>query len=272
MDTLFFWISKLIWRCLSPDSMLLILLIVSWCLLWRGRLKGARRLLGVTVAVLILVTLFPVDEWLIYPLERQCPAHPALPARVDGIIVLGGAENAVRSALWQQIELGDSAERLTAFMVLARQYPRARLVFTGGSGSLTTPEYRGADALQGFFQAQGLDSSRLLFERDSRNTYENVKYSQRLVQPDPNETWVVVTSAWHMPRTLGIFDQAGWRVIPYPVDHWSSPGRLLRIDPNLAGHLRNLTYAAKEWTGLLAYYVTGKTSTLLPGPPAPGKN
>ena len=266
MGSLFFWISKLVWLVLSPDSLLLILLIVAWAMVRRGAYRSARRLLGLVVVVLIAIALLPVGEWVFYPLERRFPANPKLPDRVDGIIVLGGSEDAVRSAIWNQVEMGDAAERGLAFIMLARRYPNARLVYTGGSGSIVQQGYKGSDVMKRLCEEQGLDLSRITFERLSRNTYENATYSKALVQPGPGEQWVLVTSAWHMPRSVGVFSQAGWSTIPYPVDHWTTPGDLLRINLDLAGHLRDLTIGLKEWVGLSAYFITGKTTALFPGP------
>jgi uncharacterized SAM-binding protein YcdF (DUF218 family) len=270
MDSLFFWISKLAWLLLTPDSVILILLVAAWALLRRGAYRSARRVLGLVVTAMILIATLPLGEWLLYPLERRFPANPVLPARVDGIIVLGGSEDAVRSAFWNQTELGESAERDLAFLMLARRYPDARLVFAGGSGSLARQEYKGADVAKRLFEEQGLDLARITFESRSRNTCENVKYTQALVRPTPDQTWILVTTAWHMPRSFGIFSKAGWVTIPYPVDHWTDSAHLLRVDLDLAGHLRDLTYGVKEWIGLAAYYATGRTSSLFPGAPASG--
>jgi uncharacterized SAM-binding protein YcdF (DUF218 family) len=264
MDSLFFWISKLAWLVLSPDTLLLILLITAWVLVRRKAWLAARRLLGLVVIVLTVITLLPAGQWVLYPLEARFPTNPSLPARVDGIIVLGGSENAARSALWNQVELGETAERDLAFLMLARRLPDARLVFAGGSGSMVKSGYKEADVMRRLCEEQGLDLSRITFEGNSRNTYENVKYSQAMVHPGPDEQWILVTTAWHMPRAVGVFRKAGWPVLPYPVDHWTNPGSLLRISPDLATHLRDLTYGVKEWIGLSAYFVTGKTSALFP--------
>jgi uncharacterized SAM-binding protein YcdF (DUF218 family) len=264
---MFFWISKLTWLVLSPDSLLLILIVVAWILLWRKAYTAARRLLAFVVISLAMIALFPVGEWLLYPLERRFPSNPVLPAEVEGIIVLGGSEDGARSTSWNQAEVGESAERDLAFLSLARRYPSARLVFTGGSGSMSRKQYKGADVARRLFEEQGLDLARVTFEGHSRNTYENVALSKALVQPQPGQRWILVTTAWHMPRSFGIFTRAGWPVIPYPVDHWTAPGRMMQPDPDLAAHLRELVYGVKEWIGLAAYYVTGKTPSLLPGPP-----
>lgn len=264
MNSLFFWLSKLAWLAIAPDSLLLILVLLTWALLWRGRVRLAQRMLGLVAIVMLIVALFPVGEWVLQPLEKRFATNPVMPQKIDGIIVLGGAVKAGLSAAWDQVELGDGAERLLAFQALARQYPEARLVFTGGSGKMVNQTHKEADAAKKLFEQSGFDVSRIIFERESRNTFENAVLSKSLVKPVPGQNWILITSAFHMPRSVGIFCQAGWPVIPYPVDHHSLPESILRIDLDLARHLDVLAIGIKEWTGLTAYYASRKTAALLP--------
>jgi uncharacterized SAM-binding protein YcdF (DUF218 family) len=268
MDTLFFWASKLLWALISPDSLLLILLLCGAVLLhlqpnsWL--FKAGRRLLTLTCVLALLLAFLPVGEWLVYPLEKRFTTNPELPTQIDGIIVLGGALNATRSSAWQQAETDDAAERINAFVSLARRYPNARLVFTGGSGSLATQDFKEADYLPALLQENGLGERKLLIENQSRNTAENASYSKALVQPQPQEQWLLITSAFHMPRSTGIFCQQQWPVIPWPVDHHSDRARLWRVELQFAAHLLELRTASKEWLGLVAYYLSGRTDRLLP--------
>ncbi len=264
MDTLFFWLSKLVWFLISPLNFILLLLIVTWLLLRADSKRFARTLMGSIVLVLIFIAFFPVGEWLLHPLENQFKTNPQLPASVEGIVVLSGALNARDSALWGQTEVNGAAERELAFMRLAKMYTRARLVYTGGSSSLINQQYKAADVAKQLFQQQGMDTSRIIFERDSRNTYENASLSLALVKPELEGSWILVTSALHMPRAIGLFCKAGWPMIPYPVDHRTRPGHLLRIEYALGGHLSTLSDALHEWLGLLAYRLSGKTTALMP--------
>ena len=265
MDSVFFWASKLGWGVIAPDSLVLILLTIT-CLLLGGRFhKFAKRMLVILVSGLWLITLFPVSSWLLSPLETRFPTNSPLPASLDGIIVLSGTENTEASHAWRQVELKAYAERALMFMQMARRYPDAKLVFTGGSGSMSTQEYQEADVAKLLFEQQELDVSRILFERNSRNTYENASLSKLLVTPGQGENWLLITSASHMPRAVGVFCQVGWPVIPYPVDHWTTPGKLMNTSLSFAGELEKLTYAVREWVGLTAYFMTGKTGELVPG-------
>lgn len=273
MGTVFFWGSKLTWLILAPDHLLLILLFWASFLIWRGKKRWGQRLLGLVCVCFLVIALFPVDEWVLAPLEIRFASCPALPDTVDGILVLGGAENAKMSATWGLPEVTEAADRDIALVTLARRYPQAQLVYSGGSGRLIQQKAKGADVTQRLFADLGLDTSKIIFERQSRNTFENVINTQALVQPDANDTWVVITSSWHMPRAIGVFRQAGWQVIPYPVDHWSFPAKRYRVALNFANNLYRLKIGLKEWVGLFAYYATGKTHALLPGhePSLPGQ-
>lgn len=264
MDTLFFFVSKLVWLLASPDSLLLILILATLIFSYTGKQKIVKALLAMISAFLILIAFFPVGEWLLYPLESRFQTNPSLPDKVDGIIVLSGAENAELSHLWGQVELGAAAERDLMFLTLARQYPKAKLVFTGGTGSLLKQEYKAADIAEKLFNNLGFNTSRIIFERESRNTYENVIYSKKIIKPEKNKNWILITTGWHMPRSVGIFCKADWPVIPYPVDHQTKKGNLFRIDFNLANNLYTLKTVIKEWLGLFAYYLSGKTTGFLP--------
>jgi uncharacterized SAM-binding protein YcdF (DUF218 family) len=103
-------------------------------------------------------------------------------------------------------------------------------------------------------------------ERLSRNTEENATLSKALAGPKPGERWLLVTSAYHMPRSVGLFRRAGFAVEPYPVD-WRTSRENLLTPFNLAGEgLERTDLAIREWMGLAAYRISGKTSELLPGP------
>ena len=266
MDTLFFWVSKLVWLIISPDSLLVILAVSGFILLYKGIYKAAKAVFGFVVFIMLTIALFPVGEWLLYPLESRFDTNPQLPEKVDGVIVLSGAESAYRSSLWHQVELGEAAERDFAFMRLMRAYPNAKHVFTGGTGSMTRQQYKAADVARRLFDELGYDTSKILFETASKNTYENAKFSKELVMPEANETWVLITTAYHMPRSVGIFEKHGWPVTAYPVDHYTHHGNLFRLHIDFTGNLDVLKTAVKEWVGLTAYYLTGKTSAFLPEP------
>ncbi len=263
-ETLFFWLSKIFWLLISPGNFLLVLSTLAALLGFFGNRQLAGQLLLVLLIGSWMVSLLPVGSWLLIPLEQRF-RPPKLEQAPDGIIMLGGNELISLSHYWQQVELNAYSERALAFMSLARRYPEARLVFAGGSGKLSKNPLKEADIAKSLFKSQGLDTGRIEFESQSRNTYENAVFAHKLVQPKPGETWLLITSAAHMPRAYGVFSRVGWPVIPYPVDHWTLPDRPWGLGFSLTQGLDQLGRGLHEWLGLIAYRLTGKTSALFPG-------
>ena len=264
MDEIFFYLSKYIWTVISPDSLFIILLTLCLLLLILKQAKKATLLLGLLTFCTVFLSFFSVGDWMLYPLESRFQHNPDLPEQVDGIIVLGGSIIPGRSIEWQQLETNQFNERLSSFIQLAQLYPDARLVFSGGSAS--TDEYKPTEAqiAEPYLLKSGISPERLLIENKARNTAENVSYARQMVSPQSKETWLMITTAYHMPRAMGVFCQQNWKVIPYPVDHQTLPSKLYQPDFGLIGHANNLVLASHEWLGLLAYYLSGKTHQLFP--------
>tara|TARA_B110000858_G_scaffold198442_1_gene265074 strand:- start:37464 stop:38294 length:831 start_codon:yes stop_codon:yes gene_type:complete len=265
MDTAFFLASKIIWALISPDSLIVILGVSAWITAMLKWQRISRSLLSSCALLLLLIGFFPVGEWLIAPLENRFTTNAALPSEVDGIVVLGGTILPRLSKIWQQPELNSAAERLSNFLYLARLYPSAQLVFSGGNGVVTEQEFKEAEMAQILFEQLGLAERAIIFESESRNTSENAKNSKALLTPTDEENWLLITSAYHMPRSIGVFCQQQWRVQPYPVDHYSQKGNLLRLDFLFSENLSVLRIAIREWAGLLAYRLSGRTDRFLPG-------
>jgi uncharacterized SAM-binding protein YcdF (DUF218 family) len=242
-----FLLSKLLWGVLAPGNFLLLLLVAG--LAWR-------RILYVVVPLLVALAVLPLAAWLALPLENRYPM-PVPPEHVDGIVVLGGAIDGPLSAARGQPVIGEAAERLTAALALARRYPNARLLFSGGEGAIFPRKHAEADASIAFFTALDVPRARLIIENRARNTWENAVYSRALAQPKPGETWLLVTSAWHMPRALGCFRKVGWDVLPWPVDYRTGPGRF-DLDLAFGERLAALNVVTKEWAGLGAYWAMGR--------------
>jgi len=261
---MFFYLTKIVGLIFEPTALVAILVAIAAALAWTRWWRAGRVLLAGLAVALAAVTIPPIPAALMGVLENRFPRNPALPARVDGIIVLGGAIDPGRSVAFGQPQIGPNAERLTSFVTLARRYPAARLVYSGGSGDSFDQDNKEADIAKLVFAGLGFDTDRVLFERASRNTYENATFSKLLAEPKAGETWLLITSAAHMPRAVGVFERVGWTVIPYPVDFRSS-GRLgLDFRPRRA--LTLLGAVLYESAGLVAYDLNGYTTRLFPGP------
>jgi len=255
---MFFILSKIFWALAQPANLLLVLLVIAAVLLcWWPRTGRVFTILLVIVAV--LVGTLPIGEYLLRRVENTYPI-PTLPAHVDGVIVLAGFVWTEGSDTHHQIQMNDKAERLIEFITLAHKYPYAKLVFSGGSGNPLLQVSREADWVKLAWHDMGLDPARVIWERDSRNTYENVVNSKALVHPKAGENWVLITSAVHMPRAVAIFNHEGWRVIPYPVDYLTTDTPFWQREFSVSANLSLLSEAMKEIIGQVAYRVMGKSS------------
>jgi len=261
-----FWLSKTFWIVVAPANLALIAGLLGTLLLWTRWARWGRRLVTLGIAVLVALAVLPLGAWLGVPLENRFAVPEALPDRVDGIVLLGGSENPGQMRLRGLVAVNQAADRLIAFADLARRYPAARLAYTGGSGSLRPGRLREADVARAALEIMGVDVTRVVFERRSRNTFENAQYLKPEIAPVDGETWVLITSALYMPRAVGVFRKAGWPVLPYPVDHAygaEAPG--LALDWDLAGRSASAQRSMREWIGLVVYRVLGRTTAVFPG-------
>jgi uncharacterized SAM-binding protein YcdF (DUF218 family) len=265
---MFYVASKILWFFATPSNLLPSLVLVGLVLAaWpRTHMLG----LGLAVwsaVVLVVAGLSPLANWLTLPLEQRFPTYRDDGRPVAGIVVLGGSIQAADSIVRGQLILNEAGERIVAIADLARRHPDARIVFSGGGGTLIDDDVAEAAGLARFAGTLGLDARRVTFEDRSRTTRENAVYVREMVDPKPDERWLLVTSAWHMPRAVGCFRQAGLDVTAYPVDFRTrGPSDRWRPFAFSSEGLRRLDLVAKEWAGLLAYRLAGYIPELLPGP------
>ncbi|MGY8709556.1 YdcF family protein [Bradyrhizobium sp. 18BD] len=250
-----------------PINLLVELGLLSLLLMVTRFVALGRRLAVATLILLALSAFSPLGNLLLYPLESRFPAWDPSRGAPDGIIVLGGSVDTDLSAAHRTPVVAYAADRMLAPADLARRYPKARIVFTGGTSNLVATEAREADYSAPILENLGIPKERIILERDSRNTWENAIFTKQLVAPKPGERWLLVTSAFHMPRSMGIFRKAGFDVEAYPVD-WRMGGRdeLFAFTRNGREGLEKTDVAMRECIGLLAYRVMGRTGELLPGP------
>lgn len=264
---MYFVLSKTVGYMLTPSNLLIELGLLGGILLLTRFARAGRRLMVASFVLLALFAYSPLANFLLYPLESRFPKWDASRGDPDGIVVLGGAIDPDLSAAHGAPVVGGSADRIVGAAMLAHRYPKARLVYTGGSARLLQAGAREADHATALFEGLGIAKSRLTMERDSRNTGENAEFVRELVRPKPGERWLLVTSAYHMPRSVGLFRKAGFPVEAYPVD-WKvgGAGDLFRYYVVATGGLARLDLGAREWLGLIAYRLAGRTDALLPAP------
>lgn len=265
---MFFIVSKIADIFIAPSNACLILTTIGVALLFTRFAKLGRAAAAAGVLALFVMSVSPLGRALTASLENRFPPPPADAPAPDGVIVLGGAMDEHVTAARGRAALNDAAERLVALVELARRYPQARIVFTGGSAAIGGSDHTEADAAAVFLREIGLDPGRVILEGRSRNTWENAELTRALVHPEPSERWLLVTSAAHMPRSIGIFRRVGFPVVAFPVDYrtMGRPRALWRFDRHAIEALGLVDYAAHEYIGLAAYYLTGKTDELFPAP------
>jgi uncharacterized SAM-binding protein YcdF (DUF218 family) len=240
----------LIWLLIKP-SHLIVFAAIAAAVFWRKPL--GRRCALAAVGMLLVFGLAPLGALLIQPLEGRFEI-PAGAGNVDGIVVLAGSEQRRLSETYSQPQLGGAGDRLTTFLLLANEHPAARLVHSGAHDSGTARQV---------ILGAGVAAGRVVFEDRSRDTCESAPATQALVRPAPDERWLLVTSASHMPRAMACFRAIGWDVVPYPADFRRGANP---FSFDLIGNLEDLDLALHEWLGLAYYRLRGYTDDLYPAP------
>jgi uncharacterized SAM-binding protein YcdF (DUF218 family) len=264
---MFFVLAKILGFFALPSNIAITLGLIGVVLMATRWARLGRWLAGASLVMLAVFGLTPFGNALILPLEQRFPAWTDTGAPPDGIVVLGGALDSVVSGARHDIALNEAAERMTEIAALARKYPAARILFSGGAGQLVFQGDNESDLALRLFESFGIARDRIAVDDRSRDTVENARFSKAIANPKPGERWLLVTSAYHMPRSIGSFRGAGFAVEAYPVD-WRTRGvsDLVRPFTNVGDGLRRTDTAAREWVGLFIYWTTGYIPKLFPGP------
>lgn len=264
---MFFSLSKTFGFFTQPSNAIAMICLTGVVLLLLRRRRAGARLLASGTLLLLVFGYSPVGTVLLLSLSERFPAWQFDGRDPDGIIVLGGAIDSNETLARGALELGGAAERIVGTIELARRFPNARIVFTGGSGNLIEASIPEAPIAGRLFERFGIARERLTLETQSRSTDENAAFTRRLVSPLPGQRWLLLTSAFHMPRSIAVFRAAGFDVEAYPVD-WRTAGWIDAARPfgTLSDGLARTDLALHEWTGLVVYWLTGRSKELLPSP------
>jgi uncharacterized SAM-binding protein YcdF (DUF218 family) len=250
--------SETLWALLQPSSLLVILVAVALLASWLRAHALAASVLTLVLAAIAMAVVLPVTEWIAGPLEEQVTPAP-LPASADGILVLGGAVEWRITAARGQLTLNQAAERVVAAAALAQRYPEARLVFTGVFGETFAQDFRAQPTERSLFFGPAFAGREVHYLGAARSTFEDALHALRETPPAPGETWLLITSALHMPRALATFRTQGWTtLLPYPVDYRTTGSALPRFDWDVSGTLADLDAAVREWGALQVYRRTGR--------------
>jgi len=263
---MYFVLSKILGFLAIPSNLVIGFGILGALLLRTRFARAGWRLVIGSLILSAIMGLSPLGNVLILPLEQRFPAWNSAGDAPAGIIVLGGAVTPDVALARNEVALNEAAERMTAAVELARRYPDARIIFSGGEAGLIYGGNESEAALR-LFERLGLPRERVISEDRSRNTLENALFSKQIAMPKPGERWLLVTSAYHQPRAVGMFRKVGFAVEAYPVD-WRTrgPQDAFRPFPTMGEGLRRTDTAMREWGGLILHWLLGNTSELFPGP------
>jgi len=268
---MFFVLSKTAGFFALPSNILIVVGLLGLLLLLMRRKRAGIVLAALSLILLAILGFSPLATLIERPLENRFPAWNASRGTPTGIVVLGGAIYPELSQDHGAPAINDAAGRLIAMAGLARQFPTARIIYSGGNASLIPGGPAEADFLGPLLDDFGIPRARVILESRSRNTAENAAFSKKMAQPKPGERWLLVTSAVHMPRAIGCFRRAGFPVEAYPVG-WRTPRSGLALPRTFTAGLRDTDEAAHEWLGLVAYWLTGRTGELFPAAAAAGSS
>lgn len=261
---MFLIVAKIFWTAAQPLAAALLLVVLGLLVSIKFRRSGII-VAALGVLVLAVSSFTTTGALLIRPLEERFE-RPGWPEHVGAIILLGGASNGPISAARQISEFNLAGDRFAETLRLAQLYPEAKIVISGGMAVLSDGGEPEAETAQRFFLGLGIPQDRLVLENQARNTEENAEFSKSLLAGIEGPK-LLVTSAFHMPRSMGLFRKAGIEVLPWPTDYRSSGLEGLGVDvTNPVDNLMTMTTAVREWIGLAAYHWMGKIDEIFPGP------
>ena len=256
-----FILSKILWFIVSPLNFILILLTLSYIISFFKKTYFFKIFYYFAMILILFTCILPTGSYLNYLLEKDFHFSNYYPDSIDGILILSGATNPFLTQEHNQVVMNGSAERLTESIFLIKKYPNAKVVFSGGSGSLKYPSLSHASAAKKFFIDMNIAPEKIIYEKKSRNTYENILFSKALINPKINEKWLVVTSAFHLRRVMAISEKLEWNIIPYATDFNSSKSFFqdYTFNYNFISNLSSFNHSLHEWLGLIAYYYMGRS-------------
>ena len=255
-----FYLSKILWLILNPFNFFIFITLLSIFLYFVKLRRLSFIIFLINFVFITLISFLPIGSYLIYNIEKEYHSYIKPPEKVDGILILGGVTNALLYNEYYQISLNGSSERLVESVFIIKKFDKAKVIFSGGSGLVNRPDLDHAQVAKSFYKKIGIETNKIIFEDESRNTYENIIYSKKIANPKINENWLLITSASHMKRALLIADKNNWKLIPYPVDFKNIKNFKLIPNLELLKNLNSFQQGTHEWLGLISYYLMGRTT------------
>ncbi len=245
------------WWIINIDMVFVVLLVMGGVLFAFKKNTWGKRLILTGCSGFVFFAIVPVGLWTLEALENRFPKIERIPQDAKGVILLGGSFDRITTYGRGETAYNLAAGRFIRFVQLIPHHPHLRFVFTGNPFEVETAKKE--------LQALNIAPSPLLFEGDSKDTKDNAFKTAAMLHPKPQDKWILMTSAYHMPRAVGLFRKAGFTVIPYPVDY-HTPGKyepwfFIGLQLNLDGWHAS----AREWLGMVANFFMGRSDEVFPG-------
>jgi len=257
-------LSKIIWLFLNPLNLLIILFFLYFFLKIINFQNTSKLLLFIIFLFFITIAILPTGIYLLVKLETKYTNLKDLPESIDGILILGGPTNASLTQKYDQVSFNAHGERLTESIKILKKYQTAEVIFSGGAGIKGDFSSTHSYVAKKFFEEMGINKNRIIYESKSRNTYENIIFSKKIANPEKDEVWLLITSAFHMPRAINIARKQKWDFIPYSVDYQTmGKSTHLRITIfHMLDYINAFNFATHEWVGLITYFILKRSSSI----------
>jgi uncharacterized SAM-binding protein YcdF (DUF218 family) len=254
-----FYLSKILNFLINPLHILSLIVLIQLFIIFF--LQSKKLVIFFSKLFLILFLFFgynPLSNFLLSKMEDYIQPSKYPIQQLTGVIVLGGSFNSgLESKERNEVSLNSSAERLTKALEIYKKNPRLLIFFSGFSGELKPQGWSESDMAKKFFLDQGVKIDNLIFENQSRNTFENIKYSKDIIN-NYRGTWGLITSANHMPRSFFTFKKQGLILEPISVDYKTGTSRMFWINFDISSGLINWNIIFHELIGVAYYKVTNK--------------
>jgi len=254
-----FYLSKILNFIINPLYILSLVILTQLFIIFF--LESKKLVIFFSKLFLILFLFFiynPLSNFLLSKIEDYIQPSKYPVQQLTGVILLGGSFNSgLESKERNEVFLNSSAERLTKALEIYKKNPRLLILFSGFSGESKPQGWSESDMAKKFFLDQGVKLDNLIFENQSRNTFENIKYSKDIIG-NYKGTWGLITSANHMPRSYFTFKKQGLILEPISVDYKTGTSRMFWINFDISSGLANWHIVFHELIGIAYYKITNK--------------
>ena len=254
-----FYLSKILNFFINPLNILSLIILMQLFIIFF--IQSKKLIIFFSKLFLILFLFFgynPLSNFLLSKIEDNIQTSKYPFQQLTGVIVLGGSFNSgLESKERNEVSLNSSAERLTKALEIYKKNPRLLILFSGFSGELKPQGWSESDMAKKFFLDQGVKLDNLIFENQSRNTFENIKYSKDIIA-NYKGTWGLITSASHMPRSFFAFKKQSLILEPISVDYKTGTSKIFWINFDISSGLSNWSIILHELIGITYYKITNK--------------